>query len=149
MAKLHTSLPQPFQKAQGTFLSQSFQFFSNRKRTVKSTFLMLLLKTLLHFPRILQLSSEFWLQLIWLTKTHSLPNVNLSAFHSQKSQLVIIDFVIFQRMKYHYKMDIQTWCVATSFKEGGNIFCTVRLTAAPHFQISGNKHLVCPQHELK
>lgn len=97
---------------------------------------MLLLKTLLIFPRILHLSSDFWLQLIWLTKTHNLPNVNLSAFHSQKSQLVIIDFVILQRMKYHYKMDIQTWCVATGFKEVGNIFCAVRLTTAPHFQIS-------------
>lgn len=70
------------------------------------------------------------------------------AFYCQKSQLVIMDFVIFQSTKYHYKMDIQTWCVATGFKEG-KIFFVLLVTAAPHFQITWNKHLVCPQHESK
>lgn len=44
------------------------------------------------------------------------------AFYCQKSQVVIMDFVIFQSTKYHYKMDIQTWCVATGFKEGKIFF---------------------------
>lgn len=83
---------------------------------------MLLLKTLLAFPRILQLSSDFGLISFWLGKTHNLPNVNLFASHCQKSQLVIMDFGIFQSIRYHYKMDIQTWCVAMGFEEGKNFF---------------------------
>lgn len=130
----------------GLFSCNLFRFFSNCKRVVKSTFSVLLLKTLLAFPRVLQLNSNFGLNFFWLTKTHNLPNVNFFPSCCQKSQLVLMDFVIFQSIKCHYKMDIQTWCVATGCKEEEIFFCTVRFT---HFEISWNKHLVCPQHEMR
>lgn len=102
-----------------TFPEDFFFSFKVIVRVVKSTFSVLLLKTFTSFPKDTSTEQWFWLDFFFFgLERPTTYQMSIFAFHCWKSQLAITHFVILQNMKYHYKIDIQTWCVATGFKEG-------------------------------
>lgn len=90
-------------------------FFFLIVKELSNSFSEQLLKIFTSFSKDTSTEQWFWLGFFWLRKTHNLPNVNLIAFHCQKSQLAIMHFIVSQSKKY-YMMDIQIQCMATGFK---------------------------------
>lgn len=108
-------------KHRGLFSSNLFRFFCNCK-SCQTHFFDAVAENITSLSKDISAERWFWLEIFGLQRSTTYQMSIFFAFYCQKSQVVIMDFVIFQSTKYHYKMDIQTWCVATGFKEGKIFF---------------------------
>lgn len=135
-------------KSTGDFSLPIFLGFFVIVRVVKPTFLMLLLKTLLAYPRIFQLSGDFGLKFLAYKDPQ---RTKCQSFCFLLSEITTSDHGLCHISKHEISLQdgYSNLVCGNRLQRRENIFCTVRVTAAPHFQITWNKHLVCPQRESK